>query len=126
MRELPLCGALHKIAMPISALDAVAKHEPRFGLLARRLADGTWALADIEVVLSAALRAGGSTASARDVIGYEGLTRAADVAFEALISAFDGPEDAEGKKLDGSKTETDEETSASTSASISEPVIPSA
>lgn len=122
-REHTCCGHVHATAMTVEALAEIERHDPFFGKLIYRIADGTWSIGDLRTVLGAGLRAGGAAVSAQDVIDAEGLTRASEIAYQAFSAAFDGPEDAEGNAPAGS--ETTSEASASTSASISGSATPS-
>lgn len=73
------------LAMPIGALEDIAKHDPRLGELRHRLAINMvddvprWKWADIKAVLGVALTAGGSNKAADDIIEHEGADKCAAI-----------------------------------------------
>ncbi len=82
-------GGEVSLAMPIGALEEVAKHNPRLGELCEKLASADrWTLADINTVLDVGLIAADGTRTARELIEHEGAARMAGTASALLRLAL--------------------------------------
>jgi hypothetical protein len=89
-----LMGGEHELALPIGALEDIARTQPQLEKLYIRIVGGEWTLGEIRAVIDAAIKwssAPGLTFAG--LVDYEGLARVKMVAVELFEAAWLSHED---------------------------------